>query len=187
MSRFREHRSSTTDATRDAEAASGSAASGSQAYHAHPGAVTRARTARAATGYRAGGARCHSMRSSGTAPWCRTVRRRERHLEQLLALRIGVKERGCERRGVWCVYASTDIGYRHQHATTKSEHSDESVAIVVPRVGLDVGGNVVRVRVGFETSISRHSWQTLGLAGGDAFSWQLVVSSSMRPRQAGRQ
>jgi hypothetical protein len=87
------------------------------------------------------------------------------------ALRAGVEERGCDRRGIWCVFVSTDVGYLHQHAKAKSEHSDESVAILVPRVGLDAGGSVVRVRVGLETSISRHNWETLGLAGGIAFNW----------------
>lgn len=88
-----------------------------------------------------------------------------------LALRVGVEERGCERRGVWCAFASTDIGYLHQHAMTRSGHSDERVAIIVPRVGLDAGGSAVRVRVGVETSLARHNWETLGLAAGIAFNW----------------
>lgn len=88
-----------------------------------------------------------------------------------LALRAGVEERGCERRGVWCAFASTDVGYLHQYAMTKSEHQDERVAIIVPRVGLDAGGSAVRVRVGFETSIARHNLETMGLAAGIAFNW----------------
>src|SRR5262245_10242112 len=86
-----------------------------------------------------------------------------------LALRAGIEERGCERRGVWCVFASTDIGYLDMHAMTKSEHQEERVAVFVPRVGLDAGGSVVRVRVGFETSIARHNLETLGLTTGIAF------------------
>ena len=89
------------------------------------------------------------------------------------ALRAGVEERGCVRHGVWCAFASADIGYLHQYATTTSEppHEDHRVAIIVPRIGLDAGGGVLRVRVGFETSLSRQSWETRGMTAGIAFNW----------------
>lgn len=66
--------------------------------------------------------------------------------------RGGVEARTCRASGIACAYAGLDVGYQNMswesHDGMVEHHSD---AIANLRVGVDVGGQHVRVRSGLET------------------------------------
>ena len=63
--------------------------------------------------------------------------------------RLGLEERGCVVDAV-CAFAGLDVGYRHVDYMAEYDNTNTSGVVVVPRLGLDVGGSHLRFRPGIE-------------------------------------
>ncbi|MDB4953627.1 MAG: hypothetical protein JWO36_1196 [Myxococcales bacterium] len=87
-------------------------------------------------------------------------------------LRAGLEVRSCSPNGLWCGIAGVDAGYRRERLITMidSVHVDEEV--LVPRFGLDVGGDGLRFRPMIEFATSPLSTRGDGIALSLAVAYQ---------------
>lgn len=65
------------------------------------------------------------------------------------AARLGLEERGCLVDAL-CGYAGLDVGVRHVDYMAEYDSTNTTGAVVVPRIGLDVGSSHLRFRPGIE-------------------------------------
>lgn len=89
--------------------------------------------------------------------------------------RAGAEARGCMLHGAACAEAGVDLGYEDVHFEDPANPSllmptDDARAIVVPRVGLDLGGTV-RVRPGFEVALADHGGFDVDATLAVAYLW----------------
>jgi hypothetical protein len=72
-------------------------------------------------------------------------------------LHAGLEGRTCIVHGVLCGIAGADLGYQHGSWTSDRRATDMETVdalVVVPRAGVDVGGDHVRMRLGVETDLA---------------------------------
>jgi hypothetical protein len=79
-------------------------------------------------------------------------------------LRAGADLRGCTRSGVLCAFAGMDLAYQHvEYSGTEDDWfgdseptmttADDSRMVGIGRAGLDIGGEHIRWRPGFEMAL----------------------------------
>ena len=78
-----------------------------------------------------------------------------------LEARIGMELRGCEPRRIVCLFAGIDAGIRRERLMSDGHQLDGTYNVIVPRVGVDLGNDHVRVRPAFEIAAG-----TDGVGGG---------------------
>ena len=88
--------------------------------------------------------------------------------------RAGVEARSCVLDGVLCGMAGLDLGVRHVDYMAEYDQANDTGAIVVPRIGLDVGSKHLRLRPGLDAIIepAKSSAVTgLAMTAGVAYVW----------------
>jgi hypothetical protein len=88
----------------------------------------------------------------------------------LLQLRGGIEARGCLVSAA-CAVAGVDAGYRREMLMAEYDNRRASDAIVVPRVGLDLGTRHFRFRPGLEMQIDHTGWSGLAATAAVAYQW----------------
>jgi hypothetical protein len=105
-----------------------------------------------------------------------------------MELHAGLESRPCIARGIVCAVVGADLGYAHgAWVSDRAQDQMESVTalVAVPHLGLDLGGDHVRVRLGIEADVTlagHHreiggmegaagSLVALGLGLGVAYQW----------------
>jgi hypothetical protein len=83
-------------------------------------------------------------------------------------LRAGIEARGCGTPNIVCAFAGVDVADSHAHLMGPAA---QNLALVLPRVGLDLGIQHVRLRVAFEYGIDSQGSNAAGLDAGLAYQW----------------
>jgi len=87
-------------------------------------------------------------------------------------LRVGVEARACRRDGLACAMVGLDAGA--QQGVWRSSDADRTETVtsvvVVPRIGVDAGGEHIRVRAGLELAEGIARNETVHMAGTDTTS-----------------
>jgi hypothetical protein len=89
-----------------------------------------------------------------------------------LAARLGVEARGCVLDGMMCAVAGVDAGVRHVDYMAEYDSANTTSAVVVPRVGLDLGTRHLRIRPGIEKNVlATRQIDGLAVTGAVAYQW----------------
>ena len=89
----------------------------------------------------------------------------------ILQVRGGVEARTCSASRIACASAGIDVGYSHAQVMAEDWTDKWSGGMLIPRVGLDVGGDHLRVRPGVEVGFDSKGWNQLGLTAAVAYQW----------------
>ncbi len=82
--------------------------------------------------------------------------------------RLGAESRSCELGGAICAVGGLDVGVRQ----VEYDHTNETGAVLVPRLGLDIGNRVFRVRPGIEkNALTTVVFDGIALTGAIALQW----------------
>jgi len=87
----------------------------------------------------------------------------------MMQARLGVEARGCVASAI-CAIAGVDAAYRHEMLMAEYDSRRADDAIVIPRVGLDIGGRV-RLRPGIELGLGRGGLASMGVTAAIAYQW----------------
>jgi len=82
-----------------------------------------------------------------------------------LEARVGIEVRGCEPRRIVCLFAGIDGGVRRERLLNDGQQLEGTFNVIVPRVGLDVGTDHLRLRPALEIAMG-----TDGAGGGLALA-----------------
>lgn len=85
--------------------------------------------------------------------------------------RLGLEARGCRLDGLLCAVGGLDVGYRHERLVAEFDAERADLVTAIARLGLDLGGQHVRLRVSVESGVDRAGWNGLGLTTGVAYAW----------------
>jgi hypothetical protein len=91
-------------------------------------------------------------------------------LSSFTEARLGLELRGCRRDGYLCLFGGVDAGYASE-SYDRPVDMPTNVATATARLGLDFGGNSLRVRTSVEGGGGQGHWRTGGLTIGLAYSW----------------
>ena len=88
------------------------------------------------------------------------------------AARIGIEARECVGGGVICAVAGVDAGVRHVDYMAEYDTTNQTGAVLVPRVGLDLGSRHLRFRPGLEKNVLVKDQDAgIALTGAVAYQW----------------
>jgi hypothetical protein len=85
--------------------------------------------------------------------------------------RLGVEGRSCTQHGFACVGAGLDGGLRSLQLAAEYDHIDAVGAVIVPRIGVDLGGDHVRVAAGIELVLDEDGPSGSDATAGLAYRW----------------
>ena len=88
----------------------------------------------------------------------------------MVQFRGGIEARGCLISAA-CAVAGVDAGLRHEMLMAEYDNRRATDAVVVPRIGLDLGTRHFRLRPGLEMQLDRTGWAGVGATAAIAYQW----------------
>ena len=92
----------------------------------------------------------------------------EPHATYLFEARAGLELRGCVWNGIACVVGGADLGWIHEGM---SAGAALDATAVIPRAGLDVGGDQLRFRPGVELALGNNQYRNAAMTVAVAYQW----------------
>jgi hypothetical protein len=90
----------------------------------------------------------------------------------ILQLRAGVEARSCVENRIACFVGGVDAAYSHTQYMGDNGDSDRAIGdLIIPRVGLDVGGNHLRFRPGIELGFDSKGIDQGAVSAAVAYQW----------------
>ncbi|HTR51048.1 MAG TPA: hypothetical protein VMJ10_10110 [Kofleriaceae bacterium] len=89
----------------------------------------------------------------------------------VLQVRAGLEARGCALNGIACVVGGVDAAYSRTQYMAEDDNDNRHGGEIIPRVGLDIGSERLRVRPGVEVGFDHTGWDQLGFTAALAYQW----------------
>jgi len=85
--------------------------------------------------------------------------------------RAGIEARRCVAGNLACAVAGVDAAVSHVQYMAEYDSANVTEPLVLPRVGLDLGGDHVRLRPGAEIGVGGKGLEQIAVTAGVAYQW----------------